>query len=931
LNEDSNDDVASDLSQNRKKLRLRRSSSDLDFTSTPRSGISRQNSQSFFSSPPLSTRRSHRGKNIDIHKRLVIIKSDTDVRSLFDLKTEAEYEEFQAVMEEDNTGEWSDDDESSSAHGAVGIGGRGETIPSILPLKGVGSEVMTPSVKLTPISVVLPPKGNVSSSTCQSSSLTTAKKIAKFENYSTSSSLSSSSTSSSIGIDLSSSCYSTYSSYFESYFDYDLSSDDILFLDNLKQRLLSSYTFENYPLQKEFLTVMNEIMNYRLMEMMIVRLEKELELSLSSYSQTKEVEDQLILLQQNLSEVNEWNSLIESFSESLNNEEEEDERDESEEKDEVNLSKLEKALELYRSSSSSNQRNYLSSCPSESNFQQQCLPSPSPASSLSFSFQQIAPLSIQQNTSTSSSASSCSSSSSSSASGFINKEQFYRFLSLDQLMKAMLTLVNRFIVEKNVFNRCLTINKVPFRQFIGGDIEIDWNLLDSKYYSTIKLFCSELIDYWITIRCDHSCSSFLRAYHTFIMPLWKKCSEACSLPSITDYNKEALLSSHKQLQRIRENLNRTRLIIDRVRRREKIKKELIKCSNDHLVKNILQYSLSGEDDSASGTGSGSSDSLFLPYSSSTPTGLSRSFINSNYFGKNRSMSLISETSYHMINNNNNNTNVGDLPRKRGRPRRNSLDSSLPPATPNATPAVTTATPFLPSIAVPVPSTSVAVSASSSTATFLNNHNITIKDHNGMKYIQGRDRNGKFLKKIPLTGNNLIKFKQYFNQPSLDEGSGGSGSVTGSEKTQGVDETDIDQELSSSLDVNNHSNSVSQPPEGKKVVDEYAIICTAHRDVTIPIIPFSLLSSNTEEGAASSGINGLQRPSHVAKTKPQQTVLQKEMIHPIREEIKIEYKTKTEEFVLISSDHYDSEGTTVSSQSCDFNTNNLSADAHKIAN
>lgn len=92
--------------------------------------------------------------------------------------------------------------------------------------------------------------------------------------------------------------------------------------------------------------------------------------------------------------------------------------------------------------------------------------------------------------------------------------------------------------------------------------------------------------------------SLLRAYHRFRMHLWTSTSKA-SLP--IDYTASSLLEAYSHLQYHRRNLDRSRLIIDRLRRREKIKKDLLRTSMDMLsVSGLLGFPPTVEAFDASG-------------------------------------------------------------------------------------------------------------------------------------------------------------------------------------------------------------------------------------------------------------------------------------------------------------------------------------------
>ena len=86
--------------------------------------------------------------------------------------------------------------------------------------------------------------------------------------------------------------------------------------------------------------------------------------------------------------------------------------------------------------------------------------------------------------------------------------------------------------------------------------------------------------YWAQKRASRK-ASLLRCYHTYIMENWTQQKDV--LPVLPeDMDPAALLSAHDQLSRLRRDLDRARLIMDRVRRREKLKRDLVRTAGDAL-------------------------------------------------------------------------------------------------------------------------------------------------------------------------------------------------------------------------------------------------------------------------------------------------------------------------------------------------------------
>ena len=97
----------------------------------------------------------------------------------------------------------------------------------------------------------------------------------------------------------------------------------------------------------------------------------------------------------------------------------------------------------------------------------------------------------------------------------------------------------------------------------------------------LRSLLGEVYNYWVDKRSNHL-DSLLRCYHNFMMDEWHQAPSMPPLPE--DFNIEELKKGHMELHRLRFDLDRARLIVDRVRRRERIKKELIKLSSDNFDK-----------------------------------------------------------------------------------------------------------------------------------------------------------------------------------------------------------------------------------------------------------------------------------------------------------------------------------------------------------
>lgn len=98
-----------------------------------------------------------------------------------------------------------------------------------------------------------------------------------------------------------------------------------------------------------------------------------------------------------------------------------------------------------------------------------------------------------------------------------------------------------------------------------------------------------ILMHWAQLRSQTK-QSLLRAFHVFMMPLWSLPPRAL-LPQSTDFSLVTLEQSYQRLQQIQQDLDRARLIVDRVRRREKLKKELLKQTGEQWQSMILQDSI----------------------------------------------------------------------------------------------------------------------------------------------------------------------------------------------------------------------------------------------------------------------------------------------------------------------------------------------------
>jgi hypothetical protein len=90
----------------------------------------------------------------------------------------------------------------------------------------------------------------------------------------------------------------------------------------------------------------------------------------------------------------------------------------------------------------------------------------------------------------------------------------------------------------------------------------------------------EVYDFWIKKRSGRL-SSLLRCYHNFIMKKWGHQDALPPLPEDVGGG-NMLKNGYTELLKLRLALEKARILADRVRRREKLKRDLLKLSGEHL-------------------------------------------------------------------------------------------------------------------------------------------------------------------------------------------------------------------------------------------------------------------------------------------------------------------------------------------------------------
>ena len=130
----------------------------------------------------------------------------------------------------------------------------------------------------------------------------------------------------------------------------------------------------------------------------------------------------------------------------------------------------------------------------------------------------------------------------------------FPYYSVDQLKK---------LVTKERVN-------IILRGIVAENSEID--------NAEMNYLITQVYNYWLQKRSRRRVS-LLRCYHNFIMDNWQQMD---SLPRLVeDTDSKQLEQSRNVLLKLRRDLDRARLIVDRVRRRERLKRDIIRINNEY--------------------------------------------------------------------------------------------------------------------------------------------------------------------------------------------------------------------------------------------------------------------------------------------------------------------------------------------------------------
>jgi hypothetical protein len=127
------------------------------------------------------------------------------------------------------------------------------------------------------------------------------------------------------------------------------------------------------------------------------------------------------------------------------------------------------------------------------------------------------------------------------------------------------------------------------QRFLVGQAKQKTNLIDGSTSSAIfqgpgfvYQLSKGIYEYWVTKRAGRQVS-LVRCFHDFIMHNWQRSDVSIVEPSYpTEDTTENICSAMTGLQCARKDLDKVRVIIDRLRRREKLKRDLVRLSIESL-------------------------------------------------------------------------------------------------------------------------------------------------------------------------------------------------------------------------------------------------------------------------------------------------------------------------------------------------------------
>jgi len=106
------------------------------------------------------------------------------------------------------------------------------------------------------------------------------------------------------------------------------------------------------------------------------------------------------------------------------------------------------------------------------------------------------------------------------------------------------------------------------------------------------MVCGRVYQYWL-LRRSTRVSPLLRAHHSFMMPRWRQ-QENLLIPLPYDYSSHSLRDASTRLLQIRDDLTRALDLVDRVRRRERLKRDLIRNCSEEWQTQLQTITKNGE-------------------------------------------------------------------------------------------------------------------------------------------------------------------------------------------------------------------------------------------------------------------------------------------------------------------------------------------------
>lgn len=487
---------------------------------------------------------------------------ETDPKSVLDIRGDAEWDLCQQALNEDNSGDWSDPDEHNSHHGIYHKNIKQRKVGFA---KGhVKAEVYIPKVEeATEMSMYIQAIGiDINTPKTEVNGLKKFTGVGSKSKFNFDTFNGSNEMRELVGQLHDSRLRGGYSNmetfdaqkYDDSYLTYDASSDDESFIEELldeisstsskktakgnEERNTHSLKLASTKTDSDHKSSLRRFVNNRILELMFARLEKELEL-VKSFSRVQHDTSRSYSYIQTVAQASQhlvkWSKqYCESANLSYISQ-----IVELEEKLQSNLT--EQALKA-KQESKEDYTPYADLISGE-------VGSHEARFSMSYSYEDLA---------------------------YIKVEDLQKFVTEDHAMHILSMVLDEYLKPSHKAVGDAAAKKAVMKTVSEKDLNISYDITPALK----QRICREMYFHWVYKRSEYK-QSFLRAYHKYMMHLWHQ-PDKVTVPITEDYDASSLLSSYKQLQRIRKDLDRARLIVDRVRRREKLKKDMIRCSSEQM-------------------------------------------------------------------------------------------------------------------------------------------------------------------------------------------------------------------------------------------------------------------------------------------------------------------------------------------------------------